>query len=69
MKYPTQTFDTDANAVLHILESIRRFAPDCRFYNAGSSEEFGDVKYSPQDEKHPLCPQSPYAAANVERGI
>ena len=62
-KYPTQTFDTDANAVLHILESIRRFAPDCRFYNAGSSEEFGDVKYSPQDEKHPLCPQSPYAAA------
>ena len=43
-KYPTQTFDTDANAVLHILESIRRFAPDCRFYNAGSSEEFGDCK-------------------------
>ena len=62
-KYPTQTFETDANAVLHILESIRRFAPECKFYNAGSSEEFGDVAYSPQDEKHPLRPQSPYAAA------
>ena len=62
-KYPTQTFDTDANAVLHILESIRRFTPECRFYNAGSSEEFGDVAYSPQDESHPLRPQSPYAAA------
>ena len=62
-KYPIQTWDTDADAVLHILESIRRFAPNCRFYNAGSSEEFGDVIYSPQDEKHPLRPQSPYGAA------
>lgn len=62
-KYPVQTWDTDSNAVLHLLESIRRFAPSCRFYNAGSSEEFGDVIYSPQDEDHPLRPQSPYGAA------
>ena len=62
-KYPIQTWETDANAVLHILESIRRFAPNCRFYNAGSSEEFGDAIYSPQDEKHPLRPQSPYGAS------
>lgn len=61
--YPIQTWDTDADAVLHILESIRRFAPNCRFYNAGSSEEFGDVIYSPQNEEHPLRPQSPYGAA------
>lgn len=61
--FPIQTWDTDSNAVLHILESIRRFAKHCRFYNAGSSEEFGDVAYSPQDEKHPLRPQSPYGAA------
>jgi len=61
--YPIQTWDTDANAVLHILESIRRFAPQCRFYNAGSSEEFGDVITSPQNEDHPLRPQSPYGAA------
>jgi GDPmannose 4,6-dehydratase len=61
--YPIQTWDTDADAVLHILESIRRFSPACRFYNAGSSEEFGDVIYSPQNEEHPLRPQSPYGAA------
>lgn len=61
--YPIQTWSTDADAVLHILESIRRFASNCKFYNAGSSEEFGDVIYSPQDEKHPLRPQSPYGAA------
>lgn len=61
--YPIQTWETDSNAVLHILESIRRFSPHCRFYNAGSSEEFGDVIFSPQDEEHPLLPQSPYGAA------
>ena len=61
--YPIQTWVTDSDAVLHILESIRLFAPHCRFYNAGSSEEFGDVVYSPQDELHPLRPQSPYGAA------
>ena len=62
-KYPIQTWETDADSVLHILESIRRFSPNCRFYNAGSSEEFGDVVYSPQNEDHPLRPQSPYGAA------
>ena len=63
LEYPIQTLDTDADAVLHILESIRRFAPHCRFYNAGSSEEFGDVICTPQNEDHPLRPQSPYGAA------
>ena len=61
--YPIQTWDTDADSVLHIMESIRRFSPHCRFYNAGSSEEFGDVIFSPQNEEHPLRPQSPYGAA------
>lgn len=62
-KYPIQTWDTDSSAVLHLLESIRRFSPSTRFYNAGSSEEFGDVRYTPQNEDHPLLPQSPYGAA------
>ena len=64
-EYPVQTWNTDANAVLDILESIRKFSPKCRFYNAGSSEEFGDVVYTPQDEKHPLKPRSPYGAAKI----
>jgi GDPmannose 4,6-dehydratase len=63
--YPIQTWETDATSVLHILESIRKHAPYCRFYNAGSSEEFGDVIKDPQDEEHPLRPQSPYGAAKA----
>jgi GDPmannose 4,6-dehydratase len=63
--FPRQTFETNATAVLDILEAIRLNAPHCRFYNAGTSEEFGDVAYSPQDEKHPLRPRSPYGASKA----
>jgi GDPmannose 4,6-dehydratase len=62
---PEQTFDVDAMGPLRCLEAIRKHAPNCRFYNAGSSEELGDVDYSPQDEKHPLKPRSPYGAAKA----
>lgn len=62
---PEQTFDIDAVGVIRCLEAIRKHAPYCRFYNAGSSEELGDVDYSPQDEKHPLKPRSPYGAAKA----
>lgn len=61
--FPVQTFNDNAESVMHILESIRLFAPKCRFYNAGSSEEFGDVIEDMQDENHPLRPQSPYGAS------
>ena len=63
--FPKQTFEVNATAVLDILESIRTHQPKCRFYNAGSSEEFGDVIYSPQDESHPLRPRSPYGASKA----
>ena len=62
---PEQTFEVGATGVLRCLEAIRKHAPHCRFYTAGSSEEFGDVIYSPQDESHPYRPQSPYGAAKV----
>jgi GDPmannose 4,6-dehydratase len=62
---PEQTFDAGAVGVLRCLESIRKHAPYCRFYNAGSSEEFGDTLCAPQDETHPLRPQSPYGAAKA----
>lgn len=62
---PEQTFDVDAIGVIRCLEAIRKHAPKCRFYNAGSSEELGNVDYSPQDEKHPLKPRSPYGAAKA----
>jgi GDPmannose 4,6-dehydratase len=62
---PEQTFDIDAIGVIRCLEAIRKHAPECKFYNAGSSEELGNVDYSPQDEKHPLKPRSPYGAAKA----
>lgn len=62
---PEQTFDVDAMGVLRCLEAVRKHVPDCRFYNAGSSEEFGDVAYAPQDEKHPARARSPYGAAKI----
>ncbi len=62
---PEMTFDVDAVGVIRCLEAIRKHAPQCRFYNAGSSEEFGSVQYSPQDEKHPPCARSVYGAAKV----
>lgn len=63
--FPMQTWTVNTTGVLHILEAIRQYVPSCRFYNAGSSEEFGDIVYSPQDEKHPMRPRSPYAASKV----
>ncbi len=63
--FPVQTWETNTTAVIHILEALRLHAPLCRFYNAGSSEEFGDVAYTPQDEKHPLRPRSPYGASKA----
>ena len=60
---PMQVFDTNAMGVLRCLEAVKRYQPKCRFYSAGSSEEFGDVAYSPQDMNHPLRPRSPYGAS------
>ena len=60
---PFNHMQTNCMAVLHQLEAIRRHVPHCRYYNAGSSEEFGDVIESPQTESHPLRPRSPYGAS------
>jgi GDPmannose 4,6-dehydratase len=62
---PVNHFNTNCMPVLYQLEAIRKFAPKCRYYNAGSSEEFGDVVTVPQSEEHPLRPRSPYGAAKA----
>ena len=62
-KMPINHMQTNCMGVLYCLEAIRNFSPNTRFYNAGSSEQFGDVIYSPQDINHPFYPRSPYGAA------
>lgn len=62
---PEHVFDVNTLGVLRCLESIKNYCPTCRFINAGSTEEFGNVDYIPQDEKHPLKPRSPYGASKA----
>lgn len=61
--FARQTWECNSTAVLDCLEAIKHLRPSCRFYNAGSSEEFGNVAYEPQDECHPARPRSPYGAS------
>jgi GDPmannose 4,6-dehydratase len=62
---PVNHLETNTLSVLYVLEAIRKFSPQTRMYQSGSSEMFGDVKYSPQDEKHPFSPRSIYGVSKV----
>ncbi len=62
---PVLTADVTGVGVARVLESLRIADLDARFYQASSSEMFGDVVESPQTESTPLNPRSPYAAAKV----
>ena len=57
------TGDVDALGVTRILEAVRRVAPKARFYEAASSEMFGEVAETPQTENTPFRPRSPYGVA------
>ena len=60
---PSDTFRSIGIATVHVLEALRLVAPEARFYNAGSSECFGDTGGVPATVETPLRPLSPYAAA------
>lgn len=60
---PKLTFIVNSISLISILELIRELKPECRFYSAGSSEEFGNVEFVPQTLNHPLKPRSPYGAS------
>jgi GDPmannose 4,6-dehydratase len=62
---PVATTNTIVNGTLHILEAIRNTNKDIKFYQASSSEMFGDNPNVPQDEFTRLSPASPYACAKV----
>ncbi len=62
---PEYTAEVGAIGTLRILETIRHSGLPIRFYNAASSEMYGEVLETPQNEKTPFNPRSPYAAAKV----
>ncbi len=60
---PIETMDSIIAGTLNILESIRFLGKPVRFYNAGSSECYGDTSASGADEDSQFRPRSPYAVA------
>jgi len=67
-EYPLATADITGIGVLNCLEALRQEKPDCRFYFAGSSEQFGNSIENIDgalNEDSPMEPDSPYAAAKV----
>ena len=64
---PEYTTNCDAIGTLRLLEAIRimRMEDECRFYQASTSELYGDVRETPQNELTPFYPRSPYAAAKL----
>ena len=62
---PEETTATVAIGTLRILEAIRTLKPSIKFYQASSSEMFGDNPENPQKETTRLMPASPYACAKV----
>ncbi len=62
---PVLTGEFTALGVTRMLEAMRKAAPRARFYQASSSEMFGKVVQTPQNEETPFYPRSPYGVAKV----
>jgi GDPmannose 4,6-dehydratase len=62
---PVLTADVTGTGATRILEAIHKHKPDARFYQASTSEMFGKVQETPQNERTPFYPRSPYGVAKV----
>ena len=62
---PVETLESIATGTLNLLEAIRFIGAPIKFYNAGSSECFGDTGEQAADETIPFRPRSPYAVAKA----
>ncbi|MBL1259508.1 MAG: GDP-mannose 4,6-dehydratase [Thiotrichaceae bacterium] len=62
---PVETLESISVGTLNLLEAIRLTGKSIKFYNAGSSECFGDVGNQGADENTPFHPRSPYAVAKA----
>ncbi len=59
------TMAMNINGVHYVLAALQQIQPECRFYFAGSSEMFGRTPESPQNERTPFHPRSPYGISKV----
>src|SRR5215213_9546456 len=62
---PTLTAEFTGVGVTRLLEAVREVCPEARFYQASSSEMFGKVRQTPQNETTPFYPRSPYGCAKA----
>jgi GDPmannose 4,6-dehydratase len=62
---PESTCEMTAMGTLRVLEMLRDLATPCRLFHASSSEIFGQPAVSPQDERTPLAPVTPYGCAKA----
>jgi GDPmannose 4,6-dehydratase len=62
---PEYTVNVTAMGVLRLLDAVRELGLEARVYQAGSSEMYGLVRETPQSERTPFHPRSPYACAKV----
>ena len=62
---PEYTAQVDAVGTLRFLDAIKNIKPDCRFYQASTSELYGKVQEIPQSETTPFYPRSPYGVAKI----
>lgn len=62
---PEETLDVVAGGTLKLLEAYRQIVPHARFYQASSSEMYGDNPEAPQNEETKMMPASPYACAKL----
>jgi GDPmannose 4,6-dehydratase len=62
---PEETVEVAGNGVLKLLEAYRTICPEARFYQASSSEMYGDNPEHPQNEETRMTPASPYACAKL----
>jgi GDPmannose 4,6-dehydratase len=62
---PYYTGQVDAIGTLNVLEAIRTHSPNTKLYQASTSELYGKVQETPQNEKTPFYPRSPYGVAKL----
>lgn len=63
--HPALVADIDATGVARLSEAIRAHAPNAHLLQATSAEIFGEASESPQTERTPVCPITPYGAAKA----